>query len=118
MLPAPASCRLCLQLLEDEGSADEDFWNQEFFEEEAEDVEYNSSNASESEAPDVPDSDFDESVRCSAACYFSVDYGFVLSPLLPVTARTGDRRRKRTLEEMRKRTRSVHGVSLKAVLAL
>ena len=53
----------CPQLLEDEDSADEDFWNQEFFEEEAGDIEYNSSNASESEAPDVPDTDFDESVR-------------------------------------------------------
>lgn len=48
--------------MEEEGSADEDFWNQDFFEEEAQDIEYNSSNASEAEEPDVPDSDFDESV--------------------------------------------------------
>ena len=55
-----------LQLLEDEGSADDDFWNQDFFAEEQQgDVEYNSSNASEAEEPDVPDTDFDESV-CSA----------------------------------------------------
>lgn len=47
--------------MEEEGSADEDFWNQDFFEEEAQDIEYNSSNASEAEEPDVPDSDFDES---------------------------------------------------------
>ena len=51
-----------LQLLEDENSADDEFWNQEFFEEEAADIEYNSSNASEAESVDVPDTDFDESV--------------------------------------------------------
>ena len=52
-----------MQLLEDEGSADEDFWNQDFFAEEGGgDVEYNSSNASESESADEPDTDFDESV--------------------------------------------------------
>ncbi|KAK9807329.1 hypothetical protein WJX73_002410 [Symbiochloris irregularis] len=50
------------QLLEDEGSADEEFWNQDFFaEEEQGDAEYNSSNASEAEEPDVVDTDFDRS---------------------------------------------------------
>lgn len=48
------------QVLEDEG--DEDFWNQEFFAEEVQDIDYQESDEEE----DVPDSDFDVSV--SAIC--------------------------------------------------
>jgi hypothetical protein len=50
------------QVLEDEG--DENFWNQEFFAEEAQDIDYQESDEEE----DVPDSDFDVSV--SVACTF------------------------------------------------
>ena len=48
------------QLLEEEDSADEEFWKQDFFaeEEEARDVEYEE----ESEEEDVPDTDFSASV--------------------------------------------------------
>jgi hypothetical protein len=47
-------------VLEEEG--DEDFWNQEFFAEEGQDIDYEES----AEEEDVPDSDFDVSV--SAWC--------------------------------------------------
>lgn len=46
--------------LEDDAEADEEFWNQEFFAEEAEDVDFKSEDEAEEE--DVPDSDFDLSV--------------------------------------------------------
>lgn len=49
-----------LQLLDEQESADEEFWNQEFFAEEEKDREFE---ASESEEEDVPDTDFSESVR-------------------------------------------------------
>lgn len=45
-------------LLEDEDSADEEFWNQDFFQEEDKDQQY----ATESEEEDVVDTDFDASV--------------------------------------------------------
>ena len=48
-----------MQLLEDQDSADEEFWNQDFFAEEEKDREFE---ASESEQEDVPDSDFSEEV--------------------------------------------------------
>lgn len=47
------------QALEDENDADNEFWNQEFFAEEQEDIEYEASD----EGEDVVDSDFDEPVR-------------------------------------------------------
>ncbi len=53
-----------MQLLEDQESADEEFWNQDFFAEEEKDQEFE---ASESEQEDVPDSDFSEEV--SNMCY-------------------------------------------------
>jgi hypothetical protein len=43
---------------DEEAQADEQFWNQEFFQEEAQDVDYERSASEE----DVPDSDFDEPV--------------------------------------------------------
>lgn len=47
------------QAIEDEEeAADNEFWQQEFFAEEAQDIDYQS----EAESEDVPDSDFDESV--------------------------------------------------------
>ena len=46
-------------MLDQEDSADEDFWNQDFFAEEQKEAEYT---ASESEKEDVPDSDFSDSV--------------------------------------------------------
>ena len=51
----------CHQLLEDEDSADEEFWNQEFFQEEKADDEYATESSEASEA----DTDFEESVRPS-----------------------------------------------------
>lgn len=47
------------QLLDEEADADDEFWQQDFFKEEAEDQEYES----EKEEVDVIDSDFYESVR-------------------------------------------------------
>ena len=47
------------QLLDEEADADDEFWQQDFFKEEAEDKEYES----EKEEVDVIDSDFYESVR-------------------------------------------------------
>lgn len=44
---------------EQEDQADEQFWNQDFFQEEMEDIDYQE----EVEVEDVPDSDFDEPVR-------------------------------------------------------
>jgi hypothetical protein len=44
---------------DEEAQADEQFWNQEFFAEEAQDIDYERSESEE----DVPDSDFDEPVR-------------------------------------------------------
>lgn len=52
---------VCHQLLEDEDSADEEFWNQDFFQEEKADEEYATESSEASEA----DSDFEESVRPS-----------------------------------------------------
>lgn len=49
-----------LQLLDDEDSADEEFWGQDFFAEEDKDDEFE---ASESEQEDVADADFSDSVR-------------------------------------------------------
>ena len=54
-----------LQLLDEEESADEDFWKQDFFAEEDKDSEFE---ASESEQEDIPDADFSESVRCLESC--------------------------------------------------
>ena len=48
------------QLLEEEDSADEDFWNQHFFQEEKADEDY----ASESSEATTADEDFSESVGC------------------------------------------------------
>ena len=48
--------------LEEEDDADNEFWNQEFFAEEQEDLEYEASD----EGEDVVDSDFDEPVCGSA----------------------------------------------------
>lgn len=59
-----ANCRLIcslnanLQLLEEEDSADEEFWGQEFFQEEKQDEEY----TSESSVESVADTDFSASV--------------------------------------------------------
>ena len=55
------SCILCalVQALEDE-EADQEFWGQEFFKEEEREADWEKSG---SEATDVPDSDFDQSVR-------------------------------------------------------
>ena len=47
-----------MQLLEEEDSADEDFWNQDFFQEEKADAEY----ATESSEATTADEDFSESV--------------------------------------------------------
>ena len=58
-LPGIAPDCMIMQLLEDQDSADEDFWNQDFFAEEEKDQEFE---ASESEEEDVPDSDFSEDV--------------------------------------------------------
>ena len=55
------------QAMEDEAEGDEDFWNQEFFAEEAQDIDYQES----SEEEDVPDTDFEESVRCAGAAALS-----------------------------------------------
>ena len=53
------------QALEDEEAEDDaEFWNQEFFAEEAQDIDYQESEESE----DVPDTDFDESVRGGIDC--------------------------------------------------
>ena len=46
------------QVMEDE-EGDVEFWNQEFFAEEVQDIDYQES----SEEEDVPDSDFEQSVR-------------------------------------------------------
>jgi hypothetical protein len=43
---------------DEEAQADDQFWNQEFFQEEAEDIDYLRSDSTE----DEPDSDFDEPV--------------------------------------------------------
>jgi hypothetical protein len=51
------------QAMEDEAEGDEDFWNQEFFAEEAQDIDYQES----SEEEDVPDTDFEDSVRAAGA---------------------------------------------------
>lgn len=48
--------RMAAQLDEEEDAADNDFWNQEFFKEEAVDDDYKT----ESEPEDIIDSDFDE----------------------------------------------------------
>ena len=50
------------QLLDEDGSADEDFWQQEFFAEEGRDEEYEES----TEEEDVPDADFSEEVSTAA----------------------------------------------------
>jgi hypothetical protein len=47
-----------VQLLEEEDSADEEFWNQDFFQEDKGDNEYSTESSEESEA----DSDFEEPV--------------------------------------------------------
>ncbi len=51
------------QLLEDQESGDEEFWNQEFFAEEGADEEYKTESSSEDEA----DTDFSEQVRVPTA---------------------------------------------------
>ena len=54
------------QLMEDEGSADEEFWQQEFFAEERKDDAYEES----TEEEDVPDEDFSEAVSpCCVAVW-------------------------------------------------
>lgn len=49
---------MCAQLLEEEDSADEEFWNQDFFQEEKADEEY----ATESSEGTSADEDFSEPV--------------------------------------------------------
>ena len=58
-----------LQMIEEEDSADEDFWQQDFFAEEAKEEEYS---ASESEEEDVPDSDFSESVSLLSSFFLQM----------------------------------------------
>lgn len=52
-------------LIADEDSADEEFWQQEFFAEEGKDVEYEKSSEGEDEA----DTDFSESVEAGNGCF-------------------------------------------------
>ena len=58
-IPSMRKVCACVQLMADEGSADEDFWKQDFFAEEKRDDAYQES----TEEEDVPDTDFSESVR-------------------------------------------------------
>lgn len=72
-----------VQLLEDADSADEEFWNQDFFAEEDRDQEFE---ASESEEEDVPDTDFSDSVCSSMLTAFASLRSRFLSqtgPLVP-----------------------------------
>lgn len=65
-----------MQLLEDQDSADEEFWNQDFFADEAKDQEFE---ASESEQEDVADSDFSGSVSHYTAKSELIDVAKILN---------------------------------------
>ena len=72
-----------VQLLEEEDSADEEFWGQEFFQEEKQDDEYTSESSEES----VADSDFSASVGAPPLLLADLDCPWVwCSPSLwPLT---------------------------------